>query len=101
MEHDLLKSTYTTDLFKQYKKHLGNFRYRVLIEGQILVVPEKVRRLLHFRKFSFLTPVLPFYKISRVLKLDTLIKSLVLPAKYKKEIKELDVNQKGKFWHKN
>lgn len=90
LEHDLEKSNYTTDLFKQYKKHLGSFRYRVLIEGQIMVVPKRVRQLLRFRKFSFLSPVLPFYKISRVFKLDGIIKSLILPAQYKKEIKELD-----------
>lgn len=90
LEHDLEKSNYTTDLYKQYKKHLGSFRYRVLIEGQIMVAPQKVRHLLHFRKFSFLVPVLPFYKISRVFKLDGFIKSLILPAQYKKEIMELD-----------
>ncbi len=91
LEHDLEKSTYTSDLYKQYKKHLGNFRYRVLIEGQIMVVPDEVRCLLHLRKLSFLTPVLPFYKISRVFKLDGAIKSLILPAQYKKEIKQLDM----------
>jgi hypothetical protein len=91
LEHDLEKSNYTTDLYKQYKKHLGGFRYRLLIEGQIMVAPEKVRHLLHLRKFSFLVPVLPFYKISRLFKLDGLIKSLVLPVQYKKEIRELDV----------
>lgn len=91
LEHDLEKSNYTTDLFKQYEKHLGIFRYRVLIEGQIMVVPPKVRRLLGFRKFSFLIPLLPFYKISRVFKLDGIIKSLILPGNYKKQIKELDV----------
>ena len=90
LQHDLEKSNYTTDLYKQYKKHLGSFRYRVLIEGQIMVVPGKVRRLLHFRKLSFLLPILPFYKISRILKLDGFIKSLILPAQYKKEIMELD-----------
>jgi hypothetical protein len=91
LEHDLEKSNYTTDLYKQYKKHLGKFRYQVLIEGQIMVVPDKVRRLLLFRKFSFLVPVLPFYKFSRLFKLDGLIKSLILPAQYKKEIKQLDM----------
>ncbi len=91
LEKDLAKSNYTIDLYKQYKKHLGSFRYRVLLEGQIIVVPEKVRQLLHFRKFSFLTPILPFYKISRVLKLDAAIKFLILPHKYRKEIKEMDV----------
>jgi hypothetical protein len=93
MEHDLVKSDYTIDLFKQYKKHLGAFRYRVLIEGQILVVPLQVRRLLNFRKFSFLSLVLPLYKISRVFKLDGLIKSLILPRQYKREIMQIDVKQ--------
>lgn len=91
LQHDLEKSNCTTDLYKQYKKHLGNFRYRVLIEGQIMVIPDKVRRLMHFRKFSSLVPILPFYKISRVFKLDGLIKSLILPAQYKKEIDKIDM----------
>jgi len=91
LEHDLKRSSYTVDLYKQYKKHLGTFRYRILLEGQIIVIPEKVRQLLHFRRFSFLTPVLSLYKISRKLKLDNVIKSIILPNKYRKEIKELDV----------
>jgi|SRR5690348_666764 len=91
MEHDLAKSDFTTDLYKQYKKHLGSFRYRVLIEGQIIVIPERVRQLLNFRKFSFLYLFLPFYKLSRTFRLDGLIKSLILPAQYKKEIKAMDI----------
>ncbi|MEP6926507.1 MAG: DUF2236 domain-containing protein [Ginsengibacter sp.] len=90
IEQDLEKSNYTTDLYNQYKKHLGSFRFCVLIEGQIMIVPDKVRCLLHFRKFSFLVFIMPFYKISRVFKLDGLIKSIILPKKYKKEIDELD-----------
>ncbi len=91
LEHDLVKSNYSTDLYKQYKKHLGSFRYRVLIEGQIIVVPEKVRRLLHLRKFSFLTIILPFYKLSRIIKLAGFVKSIILPSKYKQEIKAMDI----------
>ncbi len=91
LENDLSKSTYSKDLYKQYKKHLGAFRFRILLEGQILVVPQRVRTLLRLRNFSFLTPVLPFYKLSRIIKLDTFAKSLILPSAYKKEIKELDI----------
>ena len=40
---DLEKSKYTDDLFLQYKKHLGTMRYNVLIEGQKLVFPDRVR----------------------------------------------------------
>jgi hypothetical protein len=91
LENDLIKSPYSKDLYKQYKKHLGAFRFRILLEGQILIAPQRVRILLGLRKFSFLAPVLPFYKLSRIIKLDTLAKSLILPSAYKKEIKELDI----------
>ncbi len=90
MEADLQKSLHTIDLFKQYKKHLGNFRYKLLLEAQLLVVPKKVAELLQFGKFSLLAPVVPLYKFSRIVKLDPIIKWILLPAAYKVQIKELD-----------
>ena len=89
---DLQKSEYTTDLFRQYKKHLGTMRFRVMIEGQKLVVPNRVKELLNFKDFSFLTPVVPTYKVSRLMKLDWLLKSILLPSDYKDQINELDVH---------
>ncbi|MEO8088308.1 MAG: oxygenase MpaB family protein [Bacteroidota bacterium] len=91
LKNDLKKSEYTTDLFNQYKKHLGAMRFRVLIEAQKLVVPEHVKELLHFSEFSFLTPVVPVYKVSKLMKMDWLLKSILLPSDYKAQIKELDV----------
>ena len=91
LRKDLQKSNYTIDLFKQYKKHLGSFRYRLLIEGQILVVPKTVNEMLEFRKFSLLSTLVPIYKLSRKFKMDWMIKSLILPSSYKTQIKELDV----------
>jgi len=89
---DLQMSKYTADLFKQYKKHLGAIRFKVLIEGQKLVVPDRVKELLHFSDFSFLTPLVPVYKISRLMKMDWLLKNILLPSDYKDQISELDVN---------
>jgi hypothetical protein len=91
LQDDLAKSDYTVDLYKQYKKHLGAFRFKVLKESQILVVPKRVNELLQLGKFSLLQPVVPIYKISRSIKLDWLIKEVLLPAQYKKEIKDLDI----------
>jgi len=90
---DLQKSKYTEDLFKQYKKHLGSMRFKVLIEGQKLVVPDRVKELLQFSDFSLLTPVVPVYKISRLMKMDWLLKNILLPSDYKDQINELDVNK--------
>ena len=90
MQNDLERSPYTDDLFSQYRKHLGAARYRVLREGQILVVPERVNQLLKFGRFSWLTPVVPLYKFSRWVKMDWLIKTILLPPAYQKQIRELD-----------
>ena len=83
---DLKKSEYTSDLFKQYKKHLGAVRFKVLIEGQKLVVPDGVKRLLDFSDFSLLTPVVPLYKISRLMMIDRLLKNILFPPEYKDQI---------------
>jgi len=91
--NDLQKSSYTADLFKQYKKHLGAMRFKVLIEGQKLVVPDRVKELLQFSDFSLLTPVVPIYKVSRLMKMDWLLKNILLPSDHKDQINELDVPQ--------
>lgn len=90
---DLHKSDYTVDLFKQYKKHLGAMRFRVLIEGQKLVVPQRVKELLQFSDFSLLTPVVPLYKISRLMKMDWMLKKVLLPSEYMDQIREIDMRQ--------
>ncbi|MDH5414853.1 MAG: DUF2236 domain-containing protein, partial [Flavobacteriaceae bacterium] len=68
LEADLLKSEYTIDLFRQYKKHLGTMRYKMLIEAQKLVIPKRLKKLMHFKDFSMLAPIVPLYKISRLFK---------------------------------
>jgi hypothetical protein len=90
LKNDLQKSEYSIDLFKQYKKHLGSFRYWLLLETQKTVVPEIVRKMLAFGKLSFIQIILPFYKLARIVGLDSAIRSLILPTEYKETIKALD-----------
>ena len=66
-------------------------RFKVLIEGQKLVVPDRVKELLQFSDLSLLTPVVPLYKISRLMKMDWLLKNILLPSDYKDQINELNV----------
>lgn len=95
LQGHLEKTQFTVDLFKQYKKHLGFARYQLLKEAQILVIPKRVNELLGFRKPSLLKPVIPLYKLSRLLKLDWFIKALILPGEYKAQIKDLDVRRES------
>ena len=91
LQQDLEKTHYTVDLYKQYKKHLGWFRYKLLLESQKLVVPRHVNRLLDLGHSFWFPPVLAMYKLSRRVKLDWFFKSIILPNNYKKQIRDLDV----------
>jgi hypothetical protein len=91
LENDMVKSEYTIDLFRQYRKHLGAVRYYILLEGQKLVVPSQVSSLLGFNNFKPLGLAVPFYKLSRLIKLDSAIKAILLPSAYAAQIKKLDV----------
>jgi hypothetical protein len=92
LEQNLIRSDHTTDLFKQYKKHLGSFRFLLLTESQKLVCPHAVLRLLMFGKTAFLKPVIAMYKLSRRIRLDEVIKAIILPGEYKAQIRSLDTS---------
>jgi hypothetical protein len=90
LQQNLAPSDYTTDLFNQYRKHLGSIRYKLLLEAQLLVVPQRVKELLQKNRRSLLLPVVPLYKLSRKIKLDWALKELLLPPEHKARIKALD-----------
>ena len=91
LENDLDKSRLTVDLYLQYKKHLGAFRFRILLEGQKLILPERVKKMLEFNRVYYFAPLLLMYKASRLLKLDGFVKDCILPKEYRMEIKALDI----------
>lgn len=90
LNNHLAYSCYTPDLFLQYKKHLGWFRFSLLKEGQALVAPIQVKELLHLKSFSLLSPVIAVYKFFRLFRLDWFLKNLVLPPAYKAQVKAMD-----------
>lgn len=90
MQQNLISSPFTSDLYQQYRKHLGAVRYTLLWEAQKLVVPAHVQKLLGMGPIPYLTPILVSYKVSRFFKADKLLKALILPPAYKAEIDSLD-----------
>ncbi|WP_298902653.1 oxygenase MpaB family protein [uncultured Psychroserpens sp.] len=87
---NLHNSSYTKDLYKQYRKHLGFMRYKLLLESQRLICPKMVNAYLNKRKASLLRPLIYLYKLCRSIRLDALLKNMLLPSNYKKEIKSLN-----------
>lgn len=91
LENDLQFSEYSSDLFVQYKKHLGAIRFKILLEAQKLVVPPRVSYLLGFKKPLWLAPSVPLYKGCKVLGLESLVMKLLLPGQYLKDVLALNI----------
>lgn len=90
LRHRLVRSTYTPDLYKRYRKSLGALRYFLLIQAQVLLVPGRVRRLLDLPSIHWLYPVVQTYKFFRWLRLDKGIKTILLPPRYRAQVFGLD-----------
>lgn len=86
LQQNLLKSDFTTDLYRQYKKHLGAFRHVILKQVQLQLVPQAVKKMLPIGSTPWSEPVLKLYKIMRKLKLEGPLKNALLPSKYKVQL---------------
>jgi hypothetical protein len=89
LQQDTIRSEFTIDLYKQYRKHLGYIRYQLLKQVQVLIVPQKVSQLLSLGDTRYLMPALWLYKLSRKFGLAEAIITATLPKKYKSQIKGL------------
>ncbi|RFM27849.1 oxygenase MpaB family protein [Deminuibacter soli] len=89
-QQNLAYSNYTADLFKQYRKHLGAFRYALLLQTQQLIISDTVRSYLPAPTLHWLKAILPVYKCGNRLHISRTIRNLLLPAAYKQQIIALD-----------
>ncbi|QHS57931.1 DUF2236 domain-containing protein [Mucilaginibacter sp. 14171R-50] len=87
---NLQYSDLTQDLYKQYRKHLGNPRYWLLRMVQALLVPTPVKNMLGLKGGTLLKPLLFMYKLSGIIKLKYLLRDALLPVAYKSRIRALD-----------
>ncbi|GAA4498829.1 hypothetical protein GCM10023172_16510 [Hymenobacter ginsengisoli] len=90
LAHDLMLSACSTDLYKQYLKHLGGPRYALLRGVQGVVCPPTVRRQLGLGSGAWLRPALSFYRATKGLALSQWLKNALLPAEYAARIRALD-----------
>ncbi|MHA4811458.1 oxygenase MpaB family protein [Flavitalea flava] len=90
LETNLQYSSFTRDLFRQYNKQLGSFRYHILLQAQALLAPPGVGSLMALPSLPWFYVVLPFYKAARWLKFDGVLKAFLLPANFKMQIAGLD-----------
>jgi uncharacterized protein (DUF2236 family) len=91
LQNDTVQSSFTTDLYKQYRLHLRPVRYHLLKEVQLIIVPEKVRASLSLGNAPLLLPVIWLYKLTRLFKADEFIIAAVLPNAYKAQVGSLNI----------
>jgi hypothetical protein len=91
LEKNLENSALTADLFKQYKKHLGNMRYFLLLRVQAMLAPAEVRLLLPNLRPGVGPLLLGAYKLARLFKLAKIARNGLLPARHQEQVAELDV----------
>jgi uncharacterized protein (DUF2236 family) len=92
LRENLVQSALSLDLYRQYRRHLGAFRYQLLLQAQTLLAPKVVRDLLLLPSFPFLWPAVQFYKVLRLLRMDGLLKYKLVPAPWRIQVSRLDVS---------
>jgi len=89
LERDLAYTKHTALLYQQYRRHLGEWRYQILLGVQGLLVPERVRRLLRLRRQALFSALVGGYGFLDVPGLRPLIRRLLVQPRYRGEVEGL------------
>ncbi|MDQ3802041.1 MAG: DUF2236 domain-containing protein [Acidobacteriota bacterium] len=89
LERDLDYTPHTRSLFEQYRKHVGEWRYRLLLDVQALIVPHRVRRLLRLSANNPLSYLIWSYGIVDGLGLQSLARRALLPPAHREAVERL------------
>jgi uncharacterized protein (DUF2236 family) len=93
LKRDLVYSQHTRRLYQVYRRHLGLWRYQLLLEVQAVLVPEHVRRLLRLDPLGLLAPVAQVYGMLDILRLHNLVHLVLIPPQYWEDIRRFDRRQ--------
>jgi len=89
LQWNLENSSFTKDLFKQYRKHLGAFRYFILLEIQRLLAPAQVKDLLKLGKPVIAHRFIWLYKLLRKLGLHNPLIEAMVPKKFRAQARAM------------
>ena len=87
---DLVYSRHTKLLFQQYRRHLGFWRYRLLVKVQAVLAPDEVRRLLSLNPDILLPGLMQVYGIVEQCNLQSVAHTLLIPSQYWAEVRKFE-----------
>ena len=88
LARDLAYSKHTALLYKQYRRHLGEWRYQILLQVQGLLVPDRVRRLLRLPRLAVFAALAEGYVYLDALGLRPLVRRLLVQPRYLGEVEK-------------
>lgn len=89
LQQNLENSPFTIDLFKQYRKHLGTFRYFILLEIQRILVPAQVNKLLKLGRPIIAHRFIWLYKLLRKMRLHLPLIIAMVPKKFRARVRAM------------
>ena len=90
LRRDLVHGEGTEALYAQYRKHLGVWRYQLLLRLQAMLAPEHVRGLLRLKYAAWLRPLVRLYPALVRAGLRPVIQWLLMPSKHLAAVRGLD-----------
>ena len=90
MVRDLANSRHTSLLFESYRRHLGTWRYYLLLQVQALLVPPDVRRLLRLTPNPVIFGAVQTYGLVTALNLQSIVHGLLIPPRYWSQLRQFD-----------
>ncbi len=87
---NLKNSSFTSDLLKQYRKHLGLFRYFLLLDIQRMLVPAHVSKLLNLGRPKIVHRLIPVYRFIRKYPFHRYLILGMVPNKFKDQVRGMD-----------
>ena len=87
LARDLSYSKHTSMLYQAYRRHLGIWRYYLLLEVQSLLVPDEVRRQLRLNSNPLISGLAQTYGIIGIAPLQSLVHTLLIPPRYWSDIR--------------
>ena len=97
LRRDLLYGKGTAALYAQYRRHLGAWRYRLLLRLQSILVPDHVRALLQLEASRWLRPLARLYPALVGAGLIPLVRRLLVPAEHRAAVRRLDQRGSGRL----
>lgn len=80
----------TAALYAQYRRHLGAWRYRLLLRIQSILAPDRVRGLLRLRRAAWLRPLVRLYPLLVGAGLRSIVQQVLMPPTHLAAVRALD-----------